>query len=186
MAPARGRWRNRSRCRSRKRLRARARAVPGRPRRRPTRGRALPPGAAKSERPSGHANAGRRPAAAHGATRGRQASALPRALSCSTIARPPDARDTTSAMLHERHARRIRLGSCIHSPVAGRALLTGVSRPSSRVRRAPGRSSGGGYIFLRLSLRPAPGRVLAALPGLHLGPGVAQAHRAVEHQPPRR
>ena len=35
--------------------------------------------------------------------------------------RPPDARDTTSAMLHERHARRIRLGSCIHSQVAGRA-----------------------------------------------------------------
>ena len=60
------------------------------------RGHALPPHAPSPASPSGHANAGRRPAAAHGATRGRQASARPRALSCSTIARPPDARDTTS------------------------------------------------------------------------------------------
>jgi len=45
---------------------------------------------AKSVRPCGHASAGLRPVA----IQGRHASARPRDLLCSTIARPPDARAT--------------------------------------------------------------------------------------------
>src|SRR5262245_56782938 len=46
---------------------------------------------AKSVRPCGHGSAGLRPAA----IQGRHASARPRDLLCSTIARPPDARATS-------------------------------------------------------------------------------------------
>ena len=121
--------------------------------RRSTRGRALPTRRAKSERPSGHASAGRRPAATRGAIQGRQASVLPRALSCSTIARPPDARDTTSVMLQERCARRIRFGPCIHSAVARGEPLTGAPAGVRGATAGATQAQEAGYHSPRASLR---------------------------------
>jgi hypothetical protein len=136
---------------------------------------------AKFERPSGHANAGRRPAAT--LVRPRAARLRPGRALCP--ARP--SRGPQCPRYNLRHATG---AACTAHPV--RAVH---SQPAARIEpdRAPA-SVRWATVGAAPSLEAGSfscglhgaGSVLTTLPGLHLCPRVAQAHRAIVDQPPRR